>query len=49
MQIILVTVMSVHDLLRKYAYRDIHYTPLEFTQNKQQYGTEVTCTEVRDK
>ena len=39
----LVTLMLVHYLLRKYAYRDIQLI-FESTQNKQQYGTKITCT-----
>ena len=30
-------------LLRKYAYRDIQHIIWEYTENKQQYGTKVTC------
>ena len=33
-------------LIRKCAYRDISF---ESTQNKQQYGTKIICTEVREK
>ena len=37
-------------LLRKYAYRDIHIQRIiERIQNKQQYGPEITYTELRKK
>ena len=43
-----VTLMLVHDLLRKCANETLNIL-FGSTQNKQQCGTKITCTEVRRK
>ena len=48
MKILLVTLMLVHVSPKKIAYREMQHI-FESTQNKQQYGTKVTSTEVRSK